>query len=221
MQASSFCRVGVVAVLVTAAGAAMAADYGNVIAATPVTAQVAVPQQVCRDEQQWAQPRSSGGGALIGALIGGAIGNAFGSGGGRALATGVGVMTGAVVGNQAEMGNQPRGMTTVRNCQTVSAYDNQVVGYDVVYEYNGQRYSTRTAQDPGRYIPLDVSVAPSAGWQAVPARSAAPRQPPYSDAPVYYPAPAYGGYVTPATVVVPSVSIGVGVGGGGHWRQWR
>jgi outer membrane lipoprotein SlyB len=46
--------------------------------------------------------RPSGGGALLGAVIGGALGNQVGAGMGRAAATGVGVIGGAMVGNNVE-----------------------------------------------------------------------------------------------------------------------
>ena len=46
------------------------------------------------------------GGALLGAVLGGVVGNQFGGGSGRALATGVGVIGGAVAGNQIAMQNQ-------------------------------------------------------------------------------------------------------------------
>lgn len=50
--------------------------------------------------------RSSGGGAVLGAVLGGVIGNQFGSGSGRSVATGVGVIGGAVAGNQVERNNK-------------------------------------------------------------------------------------------------------------------
>jgi outer membrane lipoprotein SlyB len=46
--------------------------------------------------------RPSGAGAVLGAVIGGVIGNQFGSGTGKALATGAGVVGGAVAGNAIE-----------------------------------------------------------------------------------------------------------------------
>jgi outer membrane lipoprotein SlyB len=46
------------------------------------------------------------GGALLGAVLGGVVGNQFGGGSGRALATGVGVIGGAVAGNQIATQNQ-------------------------------------------------------------------------------------------------------------------
>lgn len=46
--------------------------------------------------------RPSGAGAVLGAVIGGVVGNRFGGGAGRALATGAGVIGGAVAGNAIE-----------------------------------------------------------------------------------------------------------------------
>ena len=51
--------------------------------------------------------RPSGAGAILGAVVGGLVGNQFGSGTGRALATGAGVVGGAVAGNAIE-GRQKR-----------------------------------------------------------------------------------------------------------------
>ncbi len=50
--------------------------------------------------------RPSGAGAILGAVIGGVVGNQFGSGTGRALATGAGVVGGAVAGNAIEQRNK-------------------------------------------------------------------------------------------------------------------
>jgi uncharacterized protein YcfJ len=50
--------------------------------------------------------RSSGGGAVLGAIIGGVIGHQVGGGTGKALATGAGVVGGAVAGNAIEMHNK-------------------------------------------------------------------------------------------------------------------
>ena len=33
------------------------------------------------------------------------------------------------------------------------------MGYDVVYEYAGRQYTTRTQNDPGRWIPVNVQPA--------------------------------------------------------------
>ena len=46
------------------------------------------------------------GGALLGAVLGGVVGHQFGGGSGRALATGAGVIGGAVARNQIAKQNQ-------------------------------------------------------------------------------------------------------------------
>ncbi|MEP7299825.1 MAG: glycine zipper 2TM domain-containing protein [Burkholderiales bacterium] len=51
--------------------------------------------------------RPSGAGAVLGAVIGGVVGHQFGGGGGKALATGAGVIGGAIAGNAIE-GRQRR-----------------------------------------------------------------------------------------------------------------
>ena len=196
------------AAVLLAAGAAQATEYGTVISSTPVTQQVAVPQQQCWDEQQVVQPRPSGAGALVGALVGGVVGNQFGAGMGRAAATGLGVVAGAAIGDHAEAANTPPVATNVRRCQNVSQYENRVIGYDVVYEYNGQRYSARLPQDPGSRIALDVSVAPQGGQAPAPGSLPPPVYTPRSASPVVYaPAPAYY-YGGPSVVVVPRVVVG-------------
>lgn len=50
--------------------------------------------------------RSTGGAAVLGAVLGGVIGNQFGRGSGRSIATGVGVIGGAVAGNQVEQNSK-------------------------------------------------------------------------------------------------------------------
>lgn len=133
----------------------------RVISSTPVVAQVAVPTQACYDELQATPARSSGAGAIIGAIAGAALGNAVGKGAGNAIATGVGLMGGAVLGNHIETDGRPGGTQTVRRCSQQTAYQNQVVAYDVVYEVNGQQYSTQMGSEPGRTIPVQLTVTPA------------------------------------------------------------
>ena len=157
MQASAGPRVGSV---VGAPSSNTATVQARVLSATPVVAQVEAPRQVCFDELRPAPVRSSGGGALLGAIAGGVIGNALGKGGGRALATGAGVIGGAILGDHIENDGRQGGMRTVRQCEQQMSYENQVVAYDVVYEYAGQRYSTQMPQEPGKTISLQVTVSP-------------------------------------------------------------
>jgi len=135
-------------------------ERGRVLSVTPVTEQVAIPQEVCNNETVYTEGRAtSGAGAVIGAIAGGAAGNSIGKGSGRAAATAVGIIGGALLGNSIESG-QP-GTQNVRRCTTHTYYENRMLGYDVLYEYGGRQYSTRTLHDPGRWIPLTVSVQPA------------------------------------------------------------
>jgi uncharacterized protein YcfJ len=222
------------AALLGGAGAARAADYANVVSATPVTSSVAVPRQQCFEGQRVVPSQPSGGGALVGAILGGVVGNQFGHGAGRAAATGLGIVAGSAIGNRAELDNNPGQVVPVRDCRTVSAYENRVVGYDVVYEYHGQRYTTRTATDPGPRLAIDVrpaagapldNVGPRGGYSAVPPAYTEPSYdegPPATyygagPAPVYYPAPAY--YYGPPRAYYGPPLIGIGFSTGWGWRH--
>ena len=216
-------RIAVLGALLGGTVAAHAAEYATVVSSTPVTAQVPVARQVCSDGQQLVQPRPSGAGALLGAIAGGVIGHQIGSGFGRAAATGIGAVAGSVIGDQAEANATPAYEVPVRRCQNVSAYENRIVGYDVMYDYAGQRYSTRMARDPGKQLAVSVQPA-EAGAASLPApaytepapEASAPVPTYYQNAPrtVYYSAP-------PAVYFAPPV-IGFGFGyyGGYRGRHW-
>lgn len=168
---------------------ATAQEVGQVLSRNAVVQQVAVPRQTCASTPVVVHS-SSGAGALMGAIAGGAMGNAVGDGSGRALATMIGIVGGAMVGERIE----GPGQVTTHNhtsCSTQTVYENRLVGYDVVYEYAGKQYRVQLPQDPGPTISLNISpVAPAL-------HSAAP--PPVQHATViasapqvvYVPAPVY------------------------------
>lgn len=139
---------------VTATGT-FAQERGRVLSSTPITQQVAVPQQVCSDQPVAVAPRSTGAGAVVGAIAGGLLGNAIGGGGGRAAATGAGLIGGAMLGYQVESAG-PAQYQTVRQCSTQTFYQNRTVGYNVTYEYNGRSYTTQTTNPPSQWIALNV-----------------------------------------------------------------
>ncbi|PTT76693.1 hypothetical protein DBR42_26505, partial [Pelomonas sp. HMWF004] len=168
---------------------------------------------------------ASGGGALLGAVIGGVLGHSLGEGMGRAAATGLGVVAGSVIGDRAEADRTPASTVPVRSCQTVSTVEQRIVGYDVTYDYAGQRYATRMAQDPGDRIALNVSVVPQqAAVSVAPVTTVAPV---IVSAPAVvtsvYPMP-YGGpyvYGSPyayayGAPMVPRVGLVVS---GGYWHR--
>jgi uncharacterized protein YcfJ len=220
--------------LLGATSAASAAEYATVVSATPITTSVAAPRQECFQTEQLVQQQPSGAGALIGAIAGGVVGNQFGHGFGRAAATGLGVVAGSAIGNNVEAGANPPTTVPVQRCRTVQAYEQRIVGYDVVYDYHGQRYSTRLPNDPGARLaieirpagnaPLDRGGPPTTTYSAVPPAivdvspsyiesptSYAPAPAAYyapAPATYYAPAPAY---YNPASVIAPAL-IGAGIG---------
>jgi outer membrane lipoprotein SlyB len=62
--------------------------------------------RVTRIEVVKLEGRTSGAGAVLGGVLGAVVGSQIGGGSGRALATGVGVVGGAVVGNSIEQRNK-------------------------------------------------------------------------------------------------------------------
>ena len=148
------------------ASAASATDImARVISSTPVVQQVAVPRQVCNTQQVVTQAPKSGGGALLGAVAGGAAGNAIGNGGGRAVATMLGLVGGALLGDNIE-GPGRQQVQNVQQCVTQTYYENRPSHYNVVYEYQGTQYSTQMASDPGQFVRLQVT--PVGGLSAPP-----------------------------------------------------
>lgn len=189
---SSFRWLPLAAALAAVAGTAQAQEeQGRVVSSTPIIQQVAVPRDVCTDEQVTYRGQKSGAGALLGAIAGGAAGNAIGDGSGRAAATAIGLIGGAMLGNRIE--GEPQSRTeVVRSCGTQTFYEPRTVAYDVVYEYAGRQYRTQMAQDPGRYVRLNVS--PVDSLPAAPPTYPSRPQVRYETAPtvVYEAAPAYG-----------------------------
>jgi len=222
------------AALLGAAATASAAEYANVVSATPVTDSVAVPRQDCVQSERLVQAPPSGAGAVMGAIAGGVIGHQFGHG----FATGLGAVAGAAIGNNVEANANPPQSVPVQNCRTVNGYESRVVGYDVVYEYHGQRYRTRLPNDPGARLAVDVRptanapldrVGPPASYGAVPPANYAQAAPSYSEAPptyydngpaYYAPAPVYySGYAAPYYVAPAAIGLGIGYWIGSTWHR--
>lgn len=150
-------RVIAAALGLSALAGVWAQDMGRVLSSTPVVQQVAVPRQVCSNEQISYQGPNSGAGALIGAIAGGALGNATGGrGAGRAAATAIGMVGGAVLGDRLE-GPAPDRTEIVQRCGVQNFYENRTVGYNVVYEFGGRQYAVQMPNDPGPTIAVQVS----------------------------------------------------------------
>ena len=154
-------HLSLTALATAALGAATAAPalaqevMARVLNTTAVMQQVAVPRQVCTNQQVMQQSQPSGAGMAMGAIAGGAIGNAIGGGSGRDIATMLGLVGGAVLGNRVE-GTRDE-VRNVQQCTTQTTYESRVLHYDVVYEYDNKRYSIKMPNDPGAYVRLQLS----------------------------------------------------------------
>jgi uncharacterized protein YcfJ len=211
----------------------------RVISSTPVVQQIAVPRQVCSQEAVMTQAPPSGAGALMGAIAGGAAGNAVGNGGGRAAATMIGLVGGAMIGDRIEGPNSQ--LQNVQQCSTQTFYENRASYFNVVYEYQSTQYTAQMPNDPGLYVRLRVTPvdamepAPQAGQfqaQSYYPPSPVQQQPMYvqpvyvqpaATAPVVYPAYYPRSYYTPN---YPPIGLSLNFGysrdfGGGHHGHRR
>jgi len=161
-------RLALIPLLAAAAVVAQAQTYldnARVSSVEPQYDSVRVPRQECSN--QWvSEPRRDAardyGGAVLGGIVGGLIGNQVGGGHGREAATAVGAVVGAFTGNNLANRDRwqqpvPREVTTCRDVEDVQS---RLVGYQVTYDYHGQQYTTLMQQDPGRFVPVRVSVDP-------------------------------------------------------------
>jgi uncharacterized protein YcfJ len=154
-------KIILLTVLAATAGLSAAQDMGKVLSSTAIITQVGVPRQVCSTQTVPVQSQKSGAGAVMGALAGGAIGNSVGGGDGRAIATVLGLVGGALLGDRIEGAPAPQ-TQNVQSCSTQTFYENRTTGYNVVYEYAGKQYQVQMPNDPGPFVRLQIApVAPS------------------------------------------------------------
>ena len=76
--------------------------------------------EVCKDIRVPQKGETNTEGAILGGIIGGVIGNQFGKGSGKEAATGIGALTGAIIGGQDK---GPRSTRTERRCQIETRYE--------------------------------------------------------------------------------------------------
>ena len=157
-------------------------DTARVRSVEPQYENIQVPRNECRSEWVNDSRRISDnggngqnrnyGGAIVGGLAGGVIGHQIGGGTGKDAATALGVVLGAIAGDR--VGNQnvqnvrdsyardsyEREQHEVQRCHTVYDTQARVTGYRVTYEYQGQPYTTLMRNNPGRSLPVRVSVDP-------------------------------------------------------------
>ena len=132
---------------------------------------VQVPRQECSSQYVQDAPQVVGGergygGAIIGGVAGGLLGNQVGKGHGKEAATAAGAVIGAITGDRIQNSNNyPQQVVQappreVRQCRTVMDSQQQLTGYRVTYEYRGNEYVTVMREQPGRSLPVRVSVTP-------------------------------------------------------------
>lgn len=141
-------------------------DRGRVLKVIPQFERVNTPRQSCHTEYREVvvKPRRSiSSGSVIGGIAGGLLGSQIGKGSGRVAAAAIGAGIGAITGDRISRNNQRVAHTqreSVEVCQTVDQWRRERVGYLVDYEYQGRQYSIETAEHPGDYVELDVTVTP-------------------------------------------------------------
>lgn len=114
--------------------------YKTVISQTPYNV------EVCRDVQVPVNSKKEfdANGAIIGGIVGGVIGNQFGKGDGKEAMTGIGAMTGAIIGGQKEGKPDYR---WERQCSIETRYKEEskrVYSHSTIrFSYEGQRYEQK------------------------------------------------------------------------------
>ena len=112
--------------------------YKTVIQQTPYNV------EVCKNVKVPQKSEMNTEGAIIGGIIGGVIGNQFGKGDGKDAMTGIGALSGAIIGGQDK---GPRNYTTQRQCQIETRYEEtkrEVYSHSTVTFYaDGQKYTVK------------------------------------------------------------------------------
>lgn len=153
-------------------------DYARVRNVTPEYENVNNSRQVCSNEYSQDSGRRyepsraerSYSGTVLGGITGALVGSRFGKGNGNSAAIAAGAIAGAVIGDKVQ-GNgsayseddddYDRRGRVVRRCHNVDNWEKHLTGYRVVYEYAGRAYTTVMPNEPGRTIPVRVSVVPA------------------------------------------------------------
>lgn len=145
-------------------GTALTQERARVLSAVPVVQQVGIPQQFCEDVQIYSGPRHRGDGIVLGTIVGDARddNDAYAELRGRAQdprregTSTAEVVAGGYLGKVVEDSHRQPRYDAARRCTSETVYENRTVGYDVTYEYAGQRHTTRMDHNPGPWVPIQV-----------------------------------------------------------------
>jgi len=151
---------------------ATGASAGQTFVEVPVVSSVAVQQtseirtpiRNCTDQLVEVDERGNAVGTLVGAAIGGLIGSQLGGGTGKLAMTGLGVLGGAAIGSNGLSKDWPPRKKQYRKetvCTTSYNIQHQttIVGYNVTYNFEGQKYTTRMQTAPGKSIRLMLNTS--------------------------------------------------------------
>lgn len=129
--------------------------WAPVLQVVPVTEQIRVDREVCREVATTRQTRSgnTATGTIVGAVVGGALGNQVGKGDGRKAATVAGAVIGGAVGHDIDRRNNPRRTVIEYRTQChVEPTWQSVRRFDVTYRDRGRTYTQRMDVHPGTHV---------------------------------------------------------------------
>lgn len=143
--------------------------WARVIEAEPVTRIIRRPveERVCWQEEVYREvpERHARTPRILGAVLGGVVGNQFGGGHGRDAMTLAGAALGGAMVADHQRQKYPRhyyaGTEDRCGYNTQWRETERIIGWDVVYEYQGETYVARLPDEPGDQIRIEVAVRPA------------------------------------------------------------
>jgi uncharacterized protein YcfJ len=140
-------------------------DYATVLEARPVTQLVDRTdyRRECKPTVvRYEKRQRSSGDQFVGSVVGAAIGHALGH---RSKHRTGATIAGALIGNSIAKNSSAHVRTEERlenHCQMIPVtwQQEQVIGYQVVYRYNGRTFEARLPYDPGDSLKLRVLINP-------------------------------------------------------------
>ncbi len=130
-------------------------EWARVVRVVPVTEQIRIDREVCREVATTRHTRSgnTATGTIVGAVVGGALGNQVGKGNGRKAATVAGAVIGGAVGRDIDRRNNPRRAVTEYHtrCHVEPSWQS-VQMFDVTYRNRGRLHTQRMDIHPGTHV---------------------------------------------------------------------
>lgn len=139
-------------------------DRARVVRVEPIVERVRIPTEHrdCWTEEARSRGRHNNAGMIAGGVIGGVIGNQVGKGNERPVATVAGAVIGAAVGHASDRRRRESDdARTETHCQVSHGYveEERISGYWVTYRYRGETFTTQMDRDPGKFVPVRVTVS--------------------------------------------------------------